>query len=726
MKEETSEREIVELEDNRKLGIATLGALRQHPRITAFRRFIEGWYLSYFTPDAARGLPLSGPQKRLNTHGDNISNYVQFMERDHPKQFQNILEDIAQKLPGISKVSTDRTINNHVVLKFSDKAFKDPFLAQQMSDGTLKVFAYLLLMSDPNPPPLLCIKEPENGLYHKLLEPLAHQFRAYVSNPKTNSQIFITTHQPYFVNALDPDEVWILEKGDDGFSTIHRASSIPVIQDLVSDMEPDTNILEMPAQTFDQVMQGTPVIAPVYNVGRQIGSAIPTASTSTDIFDWLATLYCIGIGIFTIANIVKYAFFHHGLRRDNHVVQCGRKIELYRSIAAELHVKRLPRLMQGSHVTAPFLAGIWKPTLYLPMTDMSDTKFGFVVRHELIHYRHADLLVKMALLVLSTLHWFNPFTHMLRYEYAQICEKHCDEVVVQSLPETNRMHYASTLLQFATMRLPHAVAGMTTAKTKIKERITHVIRPKKSVWYQTAVIVTVCAVLMSTSMLVACGMFGSPDIIAGLFDDTNGIVSISAGATHSLIISEDGSLWTCGDNTYGQLGNGKFEKEESIGAPISILDDVVTASAGGTHSMAIRKDDSLWAWGGNSYGQIGNGPSAKRNEPIPVKIMDDVVIVSAGYCHTMAIRKDGSLWAWGNNDYSQLGIGTQGSFESTPVKVMDDVVAVSAGYRHTMAIKKTAVCGRGAVMRTASLAMGHLEKMNPVAFLLESWMMQSL
>ena len=235
MKEESPEREIVELEDNRKMGIATLGALKQHPRISAFRKFIEGWYLSYFTPDAARGLPLSGPQKRLNIHGDNIGNFVQFMERDHPKQFQNILEDIARKIPGVNNISTDRTIDNHVVLKFNDKAFKDPFLAQQMSDGTLKVFAYLLLISDPNPPPFLCIEEPENGLYHKLLESLAQQFRAHVSNPKNKSQIFITTHQPYFVDALDPDEVWVLEKDIDEFSKIRRASTIPVIQGLVSE-----------------------------------------------------------------------------------------------------------------------------------------------------------------------------------------------------------------------------------------------------------------------------------------------------------------------------------------------------------------------------------------------------------------------------------------------------------------------------------------------------------
>ena len=235
MREESSETEPVELEDTRKLGITTLGALKQHPRISAFRQFIEGWYLSYFTPDAARKLSLTGPQKHLNIHGDNIGNVVQFMRRDHAKQFEKILADIASKIPGVEKIDTVSMADGRLLLRFNDKGFKDPFSAQQMSDGTLKVFAYLLLLSDPNPPPFICIEEPENGLYHKLLEILAKQFREHVTDNKNKSQIFITTHQPYFVDALKPNEVWILEKGEDGFSTIHRASKYPAIMELVEE-----------------------------------------------------------------------------------------------------------------------------------------------------------------------------------------------------------------------------------------------------------------------------------------------------------------------------------------------------------------------------------------------------------------------------------------------------------------------------------------------------------
>jgi len=235
IEEAKKEFEVAELDDKRKLGIATLGALKQHPRISAFRRFIEGWYLSYFTPDAARSLPLAGPQKHLNIHGDNLGNVVQFMEREYPEKFQSILQNISDKIPGVEKISTERTADGRVLLKFNDRGFQDPFYAQQMSDGTLKVFAYLLLLEDPSPPPLLCIEEPENGLYHKLLETLVQEFRSHTTGEENGSQVFVTTHQPYLVDALEPDEVWVLEKGEDGFSKISRASADPLINNLVAE-----------------------------------------------------------------------------------------------------------------------------------------------------------------------------------------------------------------------------------------------------------------------------------------------------------------------------------------------------------------------------------------------------------------------------------------------------------------------------------------------------------
>lgn len=231
--EEGNETDLVELDDKRKLGIATLGSLKQHPRISAFRRFIEGWHLSYFTPDAARSLPLAGPQRHLNMHGDNLGNVVQFLEREHPKLFRSILERISNKIPGISKIDTHKTEDGRLLLRFNDKGFADPFFAQQMSDGTLKVFAYLLLLEDPDPPPFLCIEEPENGLYHKLLDSLAFEFRQHAAQRRDGSQIFVTTHQPYFVDALEPAEVWVMRKDDSGYASIKRVSDDLLVRNMV-------------------------------------------------------------------------------------------------------------------------------------------------------------------------------------------------------------------------------------------------------------------------------------------------------------------------------------------------------------------------------------------------------------------------------------------------------------------------------------------------------------
>ncbi len=225
----------VELTDTRQLGIATLGTLKEHPRIKRFRDFLKGWYLSYFYPDAARSLPSAGPQRHLNIHGDNIGNVVQFMEREHKARFKAILERIAAKIPGIASIDTQVTEDKRVLLRFNDGAFGDPFFAQQMSDGTLKVFAYLLLLEDPDPPPFICIEEPENGLYHKLLEALAQEFRLHATGKKNAPQIFVTTHQPYFVDALAPEEVWILEKGTDGYSTVRRVSEMEDVKNLVAE-----------------------------------------------------------------------------------------------------------------------------------------------------------------------------------------------------------------------------------------------------------------------------------------------------------------------------------------------------------------------------------------------------------------------------------------------------------------------------------------------------------
>lgn len=233
--EEDRAQEDVELTDLRQLGIATLGTLKEHPRIKRFRDFLKGWYLSYFNPDMARVIPSAGAQRHLNSHGDNIGNVVQYMEREHRGRFDSILRRIAEKIPGVHSIKHTESPDKRVLLQFNDGAFADPFYAGQMSDGTLKMFAYLLLMEDPEPPPFICIEEPENGLYHGLLDSLARELREHATGQKHAPQIFVTTHQPYFVDALSPKEVWMLGKGKDGFSTIRRASDLALVQHLVDE-----------------------------------------------------------------------------------------------------------------------------------------------------------------------------------------------------------------------------------------------------------------------------------------------------------------------------------------------------------------------------------------------------------------------------------------------------------------------------------------------------------
>lgn len=233
--EEDPAKESVELTDLRQLGVATLGTLKDHPRIKRFRDFLKGWYLSYFHPDAARSIPSAGAQRHLNIHGDNIGNVVQFMEREHKERFKTILARIASKIPGIQEIKTTPTPDKRLLLQFNDGAFTDPFYAGQMSDGTLKIFAYLLLMEDPEPPPFICIEEPENGLYHQLLDSLATELRSHATGKKNAPQVFVTTHQPYFVDALSPSEVWILEKSGNGFSSIRRVSDLELVKNLVDE-----------------------------------------------------------------------------------------------------------------------------------------------------------------------------------------------------------------------------------------------------------------------------------------------------------------------------------------------------------------------------------------------------------------------------------------------------------------------------------------------------------
>lgn len=224
----------VELNDTRKLGIVTLGAMKQYSRIEKFLSFLRSWYLCYFSPDNARQIQTAAPAPYLNREGSNLNNVAQYMYRENPKEFERTLTDIQTKIPNITKIEPLKLQNGQMVLEFWQEGFKEPFFSPRMSDGTLKLFAYYLLLHEKNPRQLVFIEEPENGLYHHYLADLASEMSKNVGNGYSK-QLFITTHSPFFVNALSPDQVWVLEKGKDGFSTAKRASEFQFVNELIEE-----------------------------------------------------------------------------------------------------------------------------------------------------------------------------------------------------------------------------------------------------------------------------------------------------------------------------------------------------------------------------------------------------------------------------------------------------------------------------------------------------------
>jgi len=181
------------------------------------------------------------------------------------------------------------------------------------------------------------------------------------------------------------------------------------------------------------------------------------------------------------------------------------------------------------------------------------------------------------------------------------------------------------------------------------------------------------------AMVVVCGLIVIPQNV--VVSANNSVQTIAGGLAHSTAIKADGSLWSWGRNYEGQLGDGTAVSKS---LPTKIINDVVSASVAYNYSMAIKTDGSLWAWGDNNAGQLGDGTTASKNTP--TKIMDSVVSVYTGGYHSMAIKTDGSLWSWGYNVYGQLGDGTT-TDRNTPIKIMDNIVSVSVNYNYTMAIK---------------------------------------
>ncbi|OQY59546.1 MAG: chromosome segregation protein SMC [Desulfobacteraceae bacterium 4572_88] len=227
--DEELERENQTLDSADILAIKGLGQFQRFRAASEFRRFIESWHVSDFHISAARPSQEAGYAEHLSVTGNNLALVTQYMYEQHRDIFDSILQKMKKRVPGIQNVQAENTVDGRVVLKFSDEKFKDPFIARYVSDGTIKMFAYLLLLHDPRPHPMLCIEEPENQLYPLLMPHLTEELRDY---EERGGQIFVSTHSPDILNAAEPDEVFWLSKKS-GYTQIYRASEDPQINSLV-------------------------------------------------------------------------------------------------------------------------------------------------------------------------------------------------------------------------------------------------------------------------------------------------------------------------------------------------------------------------------------------------------------------------------------------------------------------------------------------------------------
>ncbi|MGL4499566.1 MAG: AAA family ATPase, partial [Planktothrix sp.] len=228
--DEDLQREEQQLQSDDILAIKGLGQFQRFKAASAFRSLIENWHVSDFQISEARGSKDALYAEHLSPTGDNMAVVAQYIYQEYPEIFGQILERMKARVPGISTVEAKNTEDGRLILKFQDQAFKDPFIDRYVSDGTMKMFAYLILLFDPQPHPLLCVEEPENQLYPTLLQELAEEFASYADR---GGQVFVSTHSPDFLNAVPLDSIFWLIK-EQGFTKIKKATDDETLKNLVA------------------------------------------------------------------------------------------------------------------------------------------------------------------------------------------------------------------------------------------------------------------------------------------------------------------------------------------------------------------------------------------------------------------------------------------------------------------------------------------------------------
>ena len=213
------------------LAVSTLGMLAENPRVIAFRDFVTSWHLSYLSAAAARGNPEAGGQERLSPTGDNLANVIQHLREQHSDRLDEIFRILRRRVPRIEKVQAEALLDGRLLLRIKDAPFATPVLSRFASDGTLKMLAYLTLLHDPAPAKLIGIEEPENFLHPRLLPELAEECRG----ASERTQLLITTHSPFFVDELRPDEVCVLWRDEAGYTQAQRVSDTKGVNEFVAE-----------------------------------------------------------------------------------------------------------------------------------------------------------------------------------------------------------------------------------------------------------------------------------------------------------------------------------------------------------------------------------------------------------------------------------------------------------------------------------------------------------
>lgn len=219
---EEGDREDAVLDSPELLAVNSLGQFQRHPRVSALRRFITGWYLSYLTVGDTRCQPEAGPADRLSQSGDNLPNVMQYLQEMHPDVLETVLRTLTRRVPRLESVEATPLPDGRLLLQIKDAPFARPILAKFASDGTLKMLSYLVVLHDPDPPPLIGIEEPENHLHPRLLPELAEECRSATKH----SQLLVTTHSPFFLTGLLPNEVWVLYRDTEGYACAQRAADM--------------------------------------------------------------------------------------------------------------------------------------------------------------------------------------------------------------------------------------------------------------------------------------------------------------------------------------------------------------------------------------------------------------------------------------------------------------------------------------------------------------------